>query len=313
MIIFLYGEDSFRSLAKLNEIIDSYKKVHKSGLNLVDFDCQNNEFEDLKDNFKIVGMFAEKKLIILKNLFLSKKFQEDFQENVKELNDIKDVIVVFEKDKVDERLKLFKLLKKEAKAQEFNYLSGVNLLNWTKNEFAKYGAKIDTQALDLLLNFVGSDLWQLHNEVLKLSNYKAKQIINSDDIKLLVRPKIDSDIFKTIEAVANKDKKLAINLIKKHILAEDSGVCFYLLSMIAYQIKTLLIIKDLVEKNTPYAMIAKKAGLHPFVVQKNYYFCNKFTLSELKKIYRRIYEVDFDIKTGKLDPELGIETLIFSL
>jgi DNA polymerase III delta subunit len=42
MIYFLYGEDSFRSKEKLNEIILSYRQVHKSGLNLVYFDADKN-------------------------------------------------------------------------------------------------------------------------------------------------------------------------------------------------------------------------------------------------------------------------------
>ena len=36
MIYFIYGEDSYWSKKKMEEIIDRYKKVHKSVLNLID-------------------------------------------------------------------------------------------------------------------------------------------------------------------------------------------------------------------------------------------------------------------------------------
>ena len=60
MIYFLYGEDNYRSKKKLDEIIDGYKKAHKSGLNLIRLDAKEKQFSDFTDFFKVVSMFAEK-------------------------------------------------------------------------------------------------------------------------------------------------------------------------------------------------------------------------------------------------------------
>ena len=79
--------------------------------------------------------------------------------------------------------------------------------------------------------------------------------------------------------------------------------------MVAYQFRNLLIIKELMEKGEPYGAIAKKSGLHPFVVQKTYYLCNQFSLLELKKIYNKIFQTDADIKIGKIEPELALDLL----
>ena len=69
MIIFLYGPDTYRSRQKLNEIIEHYKKVHKSGLNLKYFDLQKSSYQDFKDEIQQASMFKEKKLLVLKNIF----------------------------------------------------------------------------------------------------------------------------------------------------------------------------------------------------------------------------------------------------
>ena len=69
MIYFIYGQDSYRAKRKLEEIILGYKKIHESGLNLIYVDAKEKNFKDFYSNFKISSMFAEKKLIILKNLF----------------------------------------------------------------------------------------------------------------------------------------------------------------------------------------------------------------------------------------------------
>jgi DNA polymerase-3 subunit delta len=308
MIYFLYGEDSYRSKKKLEEIIGGYKKVHKSGLNLVYADLKEKKLKDVLDGFKIVSMFAEKKLAIFKNVFSNTKIQDEFLEALKDLQKINDVVVVFEDGAVDQRIKLFKNLQKYAKCQEFKFLSPVLLKKWIAAEFAKNNAKIDFGAESLLLTFVGNDLWQMANEINRLSNYKKGEIITKKDVENLIRPNPESDIFKTIDALASKDKSLALSLLHRHLDNGDNSL--YLLSMIAYQFRNILIIKELVDEKNPYAGIVKKSGLHPFVVKKTYSLCNQFTMEQLKKIYLKIFQIDSDIKTGRIDAELALDMLV---
>ena len=83
MIIFIFGQDSYRSKKKLEEIIDGYKKIHKSGLNLIYIDAKEKEFDVFLNCLKSNSIFDDKKLIILQNAFSDKKFQEDFLEDFK--------------------------------------------------------------------------------------------------------------------------------------------------------------------------------------------------------------------------------------
>ncbi len=309
MIYFIYGEDSYRAKKKLEEIVDGYKKVHKSGLNLIYVDAKSSDFKDFYSNFKITSMFAEKKLVILKNVFADKgKFQEEFLEDIENLEGLKDIVVIYENNAPDQRTKFFKALQKYAKCQEFNCLTPANLRKWIACEFANKKANIDIMAADLLADFVKTDLWRLSNEIEKLSNYKAGGTVEREDIELLVKPNIESDIFKTIDALASKNKKQALHLLHKHLEGGDNTL--YLLSMIAYQFRNLLIIKELQDARVPYPMIAKKSGLHPFVVQKSSYLCNQFSMEQLKKIYQKIFQVDLDIKTGKVEAETALDILV---
>lgn len=306
MIIFLYGPDSYRSKQKLNEIVRHYKEVRKSGLNLSYIDASEANFTDFFNHFKISSMFAETKLVIVKDIFYNKKFQEDFSEEIKNIESFKDIVVIYESDAVDQRLKLFKTLTKECKSQEFVMLEGVSLRNWVQKQFG--AQKVNLDALNLLINYVGNDLWQLSGEIQKLTQYKNGALIKKEDVGLLVRSKTETDIFKTIDALATKDKKQALSLLQKHLDAGDTPL--YLLTMIAFQFKNLLVVKELAEKGLMYNSIVKKSGLHPFVVKKNYFQCGQFTIPQLKKIYHKIFQCDLDIKTGKIEAETGLELLI---
>jgi len=309
MIIFLYGQDSYRSKKKLEEIIDHYKKIHKSGLNLIYIDAAQTDFTDFYNSFKSSSMFAEKKLLVVKNVFSNKKFQEDLLTEIKNINSFKDIVVVYESDAVDERTKTFKTLIKACKSQEFKPLDAKELKVWAREQFEASGQKINLDALDLMISYAGNNLWQLSNEIKKLSDFKRGLTIKKEDVDALVKPNnLQGDIFKTIDALAQKNKKQALLLLQKHL---DSGeVPLYLLSMIAWQFKNLLVVKELAQKGMMYNSIVKKSGLHPFVVQKNYFMCNQFTLEELKGIYQKIFTIDLGIKTGNIEEETALHLLV---
>lgn len=308
MIIFLYGQDTYRSRRKLNEIIEHHKKIHKSGLNLKYLNLNEKSFEDFKDEFQSISMFAEKKLIILEEAFTNQNFKENFLKNSKKFVDSRDIVLFHETKETPRSDSLFKFLKKYTKSQEFELLEGENLKNWAKKEIENYKVKIHLIALEKLIDYVGNDLWQMANEIRKLVSYKENKKIEVKDIELLVKPKIEPEIFKTIDAIASKNKKQALELIHKHLEKGDNPL--YLLSMINFQFRNLLTIRDLIEKNkSPYTLLAE-TKLHPYVIKKSCSQAQKFKIDELKKIYQKIFQVDLAIKTGKVEPEVALDIFI---
>jgi len=119
---------------------------------------------------------------------------------------------------------------------------------------------------------------------------------------------METDIFKTIDFIASKNKKLALKLLHRHL--EKGEHPLYLLSMIIFQFRNLLEIRDLLEKGTPYWLLFRKSNLNNYIIKKSYQLAKKFSLSELKRIYRKIFEIDFNIKTGKLESETALDLLI---
>ena len=322
MIIFLFGADTYRSQQKLREIIEHYKKIHKSGLNLKYFNLKEKEastefsrtsFEDFKNVIQQNSMFDEKKLIVLKEALPNENFKENFLKDTKKIVGLQDIILFYETEEPRKNNALFKFLRKKARCQEFKPLERQRLRSWTKKEFENYQTDIDQTALEKLVNFIGNDLWQLSNEIKKLVSFKNGQEIKEQDIKLLVRPRIETHIFKTIDAIALKNnlragKKQALELVHKHLQNGDNPL--YLLSMINFQFRNLLIIKDLIEKNQPYYSISKRSKLHPFVVQKSCQQATQFSFQQLKKIYQKIFQADLNIKTGRIEPQTAIDLLI---
>ena len=141
----------------------------------------------------------------------NKKDPEDLIDYIKKnkLAETKEVIIVFfEPAAPDKRTKIFKFLnKKPVMVQSFDSLAGANLENWIKKEIASQGGQIDSMSLQKLVFFAGNDLWQLKNEINKLLSYSKS--ITSQNIDLLIKAKIDNNIFDTIDALGQRNKPKA--------------------------------------------------------------------------------------------------------
>ena len=125
---------------------------------------------------------------------------------------------------------------------------------------------------------------------------------------MLVKPKIETDIFKTIDALGKRDKKTALKLLYKHLKQGEKE--FYLLIMLVYQFRNLIKLKSLIEKNIPYYGLASKTKLHPFVVKKTWEQLRNFNLNELKNIYRKLLEAETGAKSGRLEIKAALDLLI---
>lgn len=309
MIIFLYGKDTYRSYQNLKKIVKYYKKVHKSGLNLRFFDFKEDTFGDFKDEFRIQPMFGERKLMILKNAFSNKDFKKRFLDLKEDFTKSNNIILFYEKGKVLEKDSLFVFLRKNGKCQQFEPLERGKLKAWIEREFKKHGVEIDSEAKDLLLDYVGNDLWRLSNEIKKLFLFK-KGRIEKRDVKKLVRAKIETDIFRTIDALAKKQKKKALSLIHEHLKRGDSPL--YILAMINFQFRNILMIKERLQSANSIQIreLSRELNLHPFVVKKTLQLAENFSFEELKNIYQKLFEIDLKIKTGQIEPEMAIDLLI---
>ena len=180
------------------------------------------------------------------------------------------------------------------------------LLNWIEKEFKKYGVQIDKFVLRKIADSIGSNLWLLSNEIKKISSYRGKGTVSEKDIDLFIKPKIEVGVFQVIDAIASKNKKRALSLTHKYL--ESGEPALMLFSMIRFQFKNILAAKDL--RGGSIDKLRKEAGISFFPAKKALMLSREFSLEELKKIYWNLFQIDLDIKTGKIDQTVALDLLI---
>ncbi len=309
MIYFLYGEDTYRSKEELRKMVEGARllggQTSNSWFDFIRIDAsdrQTDVLKELKQTINTVSMFSEKKMMIIENVFdLDDDDQDKILEFLKKskIENGKDTTLIFWTEEVSSDLG--KYLKSKAECKEFKLLEGTQLKKWIKDFVEEQRGSIDNSAIDKLIGGAGNDLWRLSNELNKLLAYNLT--IRPENIELFIKPEIDLKIFDLVDAIGYKNKAQALKLFNQHINEGEDE--YYLLSMIAYQIRNLIKIKTV-------KSIAS-LGLHPFVARKSEQQTKNFTYQELKKIYRQLMTIDFESKLGKTNTQTALELLISGL
>lgn len=310
MIILLHGKDTYRSREKLEKIILRYKEKNKSGINII-FLGEEDSFYEMQKSEKQVSMFKEKRLVVAKNFLTIESKRKEIIENYSVLSSSENIFIFLEEQnvkKTDSFLKKIISDKKGSMAEEFSPLSGKKLISWIKKEIEKNKSRAEEDAIFMLSKIGGENLWKLKNEIDKLSLFKER--IEKKDVDKMVKLEVETNIFKTVDSMAENKKEEAISLLYNHIEKGDNPL--YLISMIVYQFRNLIIVSELMEKKYSYKDCLSKSNLNSYVFNKTYNQAKRFTLNDLKKTYNYLFEIDLKAKTGQIDPVTALHFFIFS-
>lgn len=306
MLFLLYGQDEYRLNQKLHEIIDKYSAKYGSSLCFENIDLIENDEKVFWNYLNQSSLFVSKKLLVVENAFSNLNFKKSFLKKIKDISLSEHILIFIEKKEIKPADSFFKDLKENGKIQEFPFLSGKKLEVWAKGQFALAGSAISEKALLILLDQTKNNTRLLSNEIKKLAAFK-KEIIE-EDVALLVKPNPEVEIFKTIDGLVSRNKKQALIALQRFI---DSGESlFKLLSMIAYQMRNLLMVK-IAQNNTEFS--SKELGIHPYVFRKSADMVRNISVEQLKMSLQNVFMADLKIKTGQESPEKVVRSLVLSI
>lgn len=316
MIIFLHGQDNFRSLRELAKIKKTF--IQKKAGDIITIDNDDFKPGEFKNHLQTQSLFKLSKLIIIKNLLTEGEKIELAKISPLLQSAPSDTSIVFyERNQVDKRSGLFKLLTKLSALSgklyypEFKLFNSVEMRRWIINQLKKTDKIIEPDALNYLADAC-ADLWQANNEIGKLAVLPHRQII-LDDIAALVLTKIDDNIFHLTDALGQKKTGQALKLLSDQLSAGAEPL--YLLSMIARQIKILIKLKSAQDRlgAVPAGQLAGAIREHPFVVQKTWPATKLFSLERLIDIYNLILKTDLKLKSSRLSPETLLSKLVYDI
>jgi len=330
MIIFLHGHNSFNSRQKLNALIEQFKKTRDPrGDNVVRLTGEKITLDDINSKIASVSLLAEKRLLIIEDLFNHKeknifkslliylqKLEKENNENTLIFHETRelDSKKFGEKKLLVDQKKLFDYLAKQKFSEKFNRLGNLQLSGWIQKKASAKNINLAPRLANLIIMLAGDDLWQINNELNKIINYaqsQKKTEVTEQDTRQLVNGNIDENIFALTDSISNRNNALFFSLLEQQLAA---GVSLQqILTMLIRQFKIIIQIKESLFQNTTQRDIALQLKIHPFVVQKTTPQTRNFSLDYLKNIFNGLIEIDYKIKTGQADGLTGLNLLFISL
>jgi len=315
MIIYIYGEDSFRSRKQLKKMVGEFKqKRDPQGLNVVSLNCTKEDGSKILSEMMSAPFLAEKRMVVLKNLLTNndKDLMGQILEKVTEKKCPEDNVWVFyQSDKlsrIKETKELDGVLKKEKFIQVFDFLKGFQLADWIKKEITELGGSISSDALSYLSQNIGTDMWYLKGLLNQLTAYNSKEEIDLKDVQEFLDEDVDDNIFNMVDAIVTGNKKLGFKLLEKQREIGEDDMKLFL--MILRQFRILIQMRSFYEENSNSSDMAKVLGIHPFVVRKSLGIMKKYDLNKLKKLYKQLLQIDIKTKTGVAPQSLLLDLFV---
>ncbi len=200
---------------------------------------------------------------------------------------------------------------KQVYVKEFTAPTERALPKWIQERVQAKGGTIEPAAITELAAHIGTDLRLLDSEIEKLMTYRAHATIRAEDVRRLVAPVRESDVFALVDAIGRRETRAALNLL--HDQLNHNAAPIYLLAMITRQFRLLLQMKDLATRGQTLDTAREQLKLHPFVANKTWSQALNFSLPQLEAIYQKLLDTDVAIKTGRSEPVLALDVLIVEL
>src|SRR5690242_20275859 len=187
--------------------------------------------------------------------------------------------------------------------------TGAQLTDWVTRRARAQKRRITPEAARMLVESLGDDLRMLASEIDKLGTYVGESgEIGLDDVRALTPVARQSKVFDLTDALARRDTSAALALL--HELLANGESPLGIVSLTAFQTRSLMQVKLLSDRGMPAHQIASVAGIAPFVVEKSLRLARRFTFSQLEAAHRTLLEIDTSLKRSRMTPELALDLLV---
>lgn len=308
MIKLYHGKNQYLSLKEAKTYYHQLL-IKMSDADNIQIDGENMDAAQMIEIYDTQGMFSQKKVLFIKRLQENKNSALLIEHllNVKQpTEDIE--IVLWENKKIPANTKYYKFIRSYGEVYESPELNKRTFNTWAKQEATDQGLSIDNAANAELCSRCNYDPERFSNELKKFKLLKDK--VSLDEVKALTTDTYESDIWKLIDSINYGDRVESTTVLEN--LLRNRLDAHYILSMMYRNIRLITQVKFLVDKGFDSRSIASQLKLPPFTVPSLIKSATRYDQERLERIYERLTNLDFQIKIGEIEPQIGL-TLITSI
>jgi DNA polymerase-3 subunit delta len=188
---------------------------------------------------------------------------------------------------------------------------GSALPAWILRRAQTEGGEFTPAAAQLLASVVGDDPHTLAQEILKLLTHAGfSRAVTPDDVAALTPESAATSIFEMVDSIGGRDGTRALRLLRKTLDQGNPGGVF---GMVVRQFRYLLLAREALDSGIPARDLSAALEVHPFVAQKIAAQARNFDAETLENVYRRLRDIDEEVKCGRIELDAAMESLVAEL
>ena len=204
--------------------------------------------------------------------------------------------------------KFINLVEKDPRGKVESFDAPRDLRGWIVDRAARHNAEIEPRAASLLADRIGDDLTLVDTELVKLATYTAgERPINSADVELLTPFTPEANIWHMVDALGQRDGAQALVLLRQLLDAGDEPIRIF--SLVVRQYRLLIQMREHLDTGGNAGSATSALGMRDFVARKVAGQANRYSLSQLERIYAHLLDVDMSMKGG-MDSRDGLDRMI---
>ncbi len=317
----LFGTETFFINETKQLLIKYALDEDESDFNLSTYDLEETPIEVVLEDAETLPFLGERRLIILHNpVFLTaEKTKEKVEHNLSKLEEylkhpspFSVLVFIASYEKLDERKKLTKELKKSAVTFESKKLSQPELKKWIQERASLHRVQITDGAADRMIELVGANLFMLTSEMDKMSLYATEtKVIDEGIVESLASKSLEQNIFTLIDKIVSRNVQEALQIY--YDLLKQNEEPLKILAIIAGQFRLIYQVKELARRGYGQQQMAGFLKTHPYRVKLAAGHARQFSDEELTKMIDLLADADYQMKTGGMNKEMLIEMFLLRL
>lgn len=304
-IYLLYGDESYLKTQYKNNLINAI--CGDDTMNYSYFEGKGFDIKEFIGIAETMPFFADRRIIVAENTGVFKSANDELVEYIKNIPE--STVVVFVESDVDKRNRMFKTTKDVGYICEMTKQTPEMLKKWIAGILAKDNKKISESTANVFLERVGSDMENIHNEIVKLIFFVGeREVIEVSDIDEITVTQINVKVFDMVDALGYKNLTKALTIYYELIANKEAPAM--ILYMLSRQFNIMLKVMEMKKLGADNKKIAEKTGLAPFVVTKTLKQLENFNYKTIKGALQESVDLEEQIKSGGMNDKMAIEMLL---
>ena len=318
----LYGDDTFSSREVFQELVDAMGSPELRESNLTEFEGAGLNAAQFAAAAQAMPFLTERRLVVIRGLLAAADGQTQGRRRGRqparqEQANPSDAIiaaleglppttdVVFLEGRVAPGNPILAALKPLANVRDFPVLRGDRLSKWVRERMEQKEGAITGEAVSLMVEMVGSNLWTMDSELEKLATYRIGSRVEAEDVRALVSAAREANVFALVDTILEHHAEAAMDMMGR--LLQSGATATYVLSMVARQARFLVLAQELGRQRVPPNEWGERLGIQQeFVLRKTTQQARQYSADQLRRLYGLLLETDLAMKRGETTDDVAM-------